>query len=74
MAEATDLEGKIIQTLEDSGCDREFINQFMEDFRREKTTDQRKLLMKHKQVLKEAVHSKQKRLDCLDYLIYKLKL
>lgn len=74
MAEATDVDGKIIQTLEDSGCSRELINQFLKDYREENTVNQRKLLSQHKQALQDVVHEKQKRIDCLDYLIYKLKL
>ncbi|MBO1306250.1 hypothetical protein JZO70_08770 [Enterococcus sp. 669A] len=74
MADATDPIGKIIQTLEDSGCSPEFIAEFLKDFHQEKTANQRKLLLKHKEVLKKEVHGQQKRIDCLDYLIYKLKL
>lgn len=66
-------EEAIVRNLEDAGCSPEDIECFLKCQGQEKTRDQMKLLAKHRCSLLEAVHEEQKRIDCLDYLVYQLE-
>ena len=62
----------ILQNLKDSGCTREFIEEF---FRLKELGSERlilQLLYKHKKQLLDCLHKAQREIDCLDYLIYHL--
>lgn len=63
----------IIQNLKDAGCGRDTIAAFVEDIREEKIAEGLKLLAAHRSSLLDSLHKEQKRIDCLDYLIYKLE-
>lgn len=67
-----DEENAIVQNLLDAGCDREFIAKFIENFRKENISKDLKLLQAHRRLLLERLHNEQKRIDCLDYLVYKM--
>lgn len=66
-------EDAIIQNLKDAGCSREIISSFMEDIREDRTEEGMKLLTVHRRRLLDELHKEQKKIDCLDYLIYKMK-
>lgn len=66
-------EDTIVQNLKDTGCDQDTITAFMDDLREEKLTDGLKLLSTHRRSLLDELHKAQKRIDCLDYLVYVLK-
>lgn len=66
-------EDKIIQNLKDTGCDEDTVTAFLNDIREEKLTDGLKLLSTHRRSLLDELHKTQKRIDCLDYLVYVLK-
>lgn len=68
------LKQQIIETLEDSGCNQETIKKFIVAFQNKELENQRYLLMNHKNRLREAVYAKQRQIDCLDYLVFKLHL
>ncbi|MBO0458135.1 hypothetical protein JZO77_15470 [Enterococcus hulanensis] len=74
MANATDLDGQLIQNLEDSGLKSKAIAQFIEAYQNGNTHGQKNLLVKQKCQLMEQLHIKQKQIDSLDYLIFRLKL
>ncbi len=63
----------IIQNLKDSGCGAETIEAFVEDLREKKISEGLKLLEAHRRALLDELHKEQKRIDCLDYLVYKVK-
>ncbi len=63
-------ENAIVQNLIDAGCGQEFIAEFMEDLRTENTSKSLKLLAAHRRLLLDNLHKEQKRIDCLDYLVY----
>lgn len=63
----------IIQNLMDAGCSRDTITAFVEDIRAEKIAEGLKLLAAHRRFLLECLHKEQKRIDCLDYLVYQLE-
>lgn len=63
----------VVQNLEDAGCDGETVEQFM---KLEDTGDiqkQLKLLEIQRRSLLDQVHENEKKIDCLDYLVYQLK-
>lgn len=65
-------ENAIIQNLIDAGCEEDFIAEFMKDFRAENISKNLKLLATHRRLLLDNLHKEQKRIDCLDYLVYKM--
>lgn len=62
---------RIIETLQDIGCDEKFINQVLQ--KNGVVEEQIHLLWKKRGQFLERIHLGQKRLDCIDYLIYELK-
>jgi hypothetical protein len=63
----------MIQNLEDAGCDSDTITAFVDDMEKGKTAESIKLLNRHRQSLLDILHSDQRQIDCLDYLIYQIK-
>lgn len=63
----------ITQNLKDAGCSSQVIDQFFELSERHNTDGQFRLLMKHRSLLLDRIHTDQKQIDCLDYLIYRMK-
>jgi hypothetical protein len=61
---------KVILNLQDADCSEEFIQQFLNEPSKEK---QLKLLGTHRRQLLNGIHDGQKKLDILDYLIFKMK-
>jgi hypothetical protein len=66
-------EEALLQNLEDAGCASDTIELFMQKHEQSKLSEQLKILSKQRCVLLDDVHKSQKKLDCLDYLIYRLK-
>ncbi len=66
-------EEPIIQNLRDSGCGEDVIKAFVEDLREKKISEGLRLLEAHRRVLLDELHKEQKRIDCLDYLVYKMR-
>ncbi len=73
MAEANDVYGSIYQNLIDAGCDRQTAEQCMVFTKEEQIKDMLPILVRHRKALLDSLHDSQKRIDCLDYLLYKLK-
>lgn len=69
----SEYENAIIRNLKDSGCGEEIIKAFVEDLRERKISEGLKILEAHRRVLLDELHKEQKRIDCLDYLVYKMK-
>ena len=59
------------RNLRDAGCCDEFIREFTELGRTGKEAEQRRLLSKRRAELLDDLHESQRRIDCLDYLIYR---
>lgn len=62
----------IIQNLKDAGCDPETIEHFLSLEKSGSVQKQMKLLSVHRDHLLAKVHKEEKRIDCLDYLVYQL--
>lgn len=66
-------EDAIIQNLKDAGCDQATIQIFLTDFHRGEQSKGIRLLEKHRRTLLDDLHLEQKRIDCLDYLLFTLQ-
>lgn len=73
MAEVNDIYGSIYQNLIDSGCDAQTTERCMFYMKEGKISDILPILKQYKATLLASVHTGQKQIDCLDFLIYKLK-
>lgn len=66
-------EEDMIQNLKDAGCPRDFIMDFMAKFTKGKKHEELRLLAAHRRNLLDTLHQAEKRIDCLDYLVYRLQ-
>lgn len=72
MEERTKQEQDVVSNLVDAGCDNELIDQFIDLLKNGKKEAGLSLLTKHRSFLLDCYHADQKKIDCLDYLIYKM--
>jgi hypothetical protein len=73
MIEQQNQEEALIQNLRDADCTPDAIELFMKCYEQEEISEQLRILTKHRGVLLDYVHDNQKKLDCLDFLIFKIK-
>ncbi len=64
---------EILQNLKDAGCNSSIIAEFFKLVSDENTNALLKLLQNHRIELLNSLHNIQKKIDCLDYLIFNLK-
>ena len=63
----------VLQNLKDAGCTDEMVEKFMDLQANEDEEQQIRLLSSHRKHLLEELHREEKRIDCLDYLIYQMQ-
>ena len=63
----------ITQNLVDAGCDGVLISEFWRLSQQRRSREVLELLSGHRKRLLERCHTEQKKLDCLDYLVYQLE-
>ncbi len=63
----------ILQNLKDAGCDKSVIESNFEDKQSSLSKNQKTMLIKYRKNLLEELHTVQKKIDCLDYLLYKFE-
>ena len=63
----------IIQNLRDAGCSASTISDFMENIEGGRLAEGLKLLAVHRRSLLDHLHKEQKRIDCLDYLVWQME-
>lgn len=63
---------ELIQNLRDAGCGDELIEQFLQLWASGINQPGLELLMRHRQLLLERCHQEERRIGCLDYLIYRM--
>lgn len=63
----------VIQNLEDAGCETEMIRDFLGWFDKGQQTKQLELLEHQREYLLGRVHTDERRISCLDYLIYQIQ-
>ena len=68
-----DSEETITQNLRDAGCDEETIAAFLSCVRDGRGPESLRLLKRQRSLLLDAVHQEEKKIDCLDYLVYQMK-
>lgn len=73
MAEFSDIRGIVIQNMIDAGCGGSFTEECAQLILDGKTQSALNVLGKHRKHLLEEVHTNQKRIDCLDHLIYRIE-
>ena len=66
-------EEMLITNLNDAGCTNETIAAFLHYRQTNEQAKQMELLKKHRHILLDKIHEDQKAIDCLDYLLYRLK-
>lgn len=62
----------LVQNLKDAGCEPEQVEQFLMLREAGDVNGQMKLLRTQRESLLDEVHVGQKRIDCLDYLVYRM--
>lgn len=68
-----EVSSAIVQNLIDAGCDNQLIEQFMPLISERKTNEMLSLLAEHRKHLLDCIHSEERQIYCLDYLVNKLK-
>lgn len=66
-------EEAMIQNLKDAGCDSETIQEFTAKIKKESKEEGILLLERYRRSLLDVLHTDQRKIDCLDYLVYQLK-
>ena len=72
MTERMKQEQDVVTNLVDAGCDNKLIEQFMDYLKTGSKEAGLSLLAKHRRYLLDCYHADQKRIDCLDYLLYQM--
>ena len=73
MAKASDTLGIVYQNLKDAGCDERITNNCMSFAKDGNLGAMLPILKQYRTTLLGSVRSGQKKLDCLDYLIYRIQ-
>ena len=73
MPDALNKEELLLQNLKDAGCDEKLIKICVDFIQEEKTEELKKILSSHKNKMMKDIRTKQKEVDCLDYLLYSLE-
>ena len=63
----------VMRNLHDAGCDVRTREKFLELYSGGKIEEGVRLLRQHKKALLDDLHASQKKIDCLDFLIFKLQ-
>lgn len=70
MQDMTKENQHIFCNLQDAGCDEDTIVKFFQLQKENKQQEQYRLLTNYRTTLLDAIHRQQRRIDCLDYLLY----
>ncbi len=65
-------EEDVIQNLKDAGCDKKTIESFMKCMAQDDLRGQLHLMKEQRRCLLNKVHEEEKKIDCLDYLVYQM--
>lgn len=68
-----DSQFTVIRNLNDAGCDAHTKEKFLEFYFSEKKEDGLRLLQRHRRALLDELHNNQKKIDCIDFFIFKLQ-
>ena len=73
MPEASDAQAILREGLKDAGCDSDTIRRCEILAQGKKKGELMRILSQHRRALLDTVHEHEKRIDCLDYLIYQIE-
>lgn len=73
MPDALDKQEVLFQNLKDAWCSDEEIQTCMLQKEKGKISDLQTFLINHKKCMMKEIHSRQKAVDCVDYLLYQIK-
>ncbi len=73
MPHISDTQGRLRENLTDAGCGEELTRRFMDLAEQGKTREALALLAGHRKALLDNCHAEQKKIDCLDYLVYRME-
>ncbi len=73
MPEASDKQAILRENLKDAGCDQDTICRCEVLVQEEKRGELMRVLSLHRRALLDTVHEHERRIDCLDYLIYQIE-
>lgn len=73
MPDAMDKKELLLQNLRDAGCNEAQVQSCMLQMQNWRTRDLLPFLVKHKNDLMREIHSRQKEVDCVDYLLYQIE-
>lgn len=63
----------LLQNLIDAGCDNSLAEEITKLLNKNKINEAMAILAKHRKSVLDNCHAEQKKIDCLDYLVYRLK-
>ena len=73
MPEASNKQAILRENLKDAGCKLDMIQHCEVLIQSEKQDELMQVLSLHRRALLDAVHENERRIDCLDYLVYQLE-
>lgn len=73
MPNASDSQGMLRQNLIDAGGGADAVQTCMALAQERKTAELIRVLSRHRRTLLDTLHQSEKRIDCLDYLVYTLE-
>jgi len=63
----------LLQNLIDAGCNNSLAEQIKNLLDNKRVNEALSILSKHRKAVLDNCHAEQKKIDCLDYLVYRLK-
>lgn len=63
----------LMENLADAGCDQELAQRFLSLVGQGRKSEAMDLLARHRKALLERCHEAEKKIDCLDYLVYHME-
>ena len=73
MPNVSDTQGILRQNLIDAGCSADAVQTCMALAQEKKTAELMRVLSRHRRTLLDTLHQSEKRIDCLDYLVYTIE-
>ena len=64
---------RTIRNMEDAGCSEDTINSFLLYYQANDVNGELQVLSQHRKNLLDNIHKEQKKIDCLDYLVYQIE-
>jgi DNA-binding transcriptional MerR regulator len=63
---------ELSQALRDAGCNDAAVKEFMRLYTEGQNAKAQKLLSQHRKELLDSIHAEERKISCLDYLVYEM--